>query len=90
MIPPRVRRLTQDYEKLRVRFADWPLIRLTGTVPATRARPCAFDSTSRDLATPPRRGNPPRPRPVGPRDSPGKAAWSEPFLPNKLTTLTVR
>lgn len=31
MIPPRVRRLTQDHEKLRVRFADWPLIRLTGT-----------------------------------------------------------
>ncbi|HLK68037.1 MAG TPA: ubiquitin-conjugating enzyme E2 [Bryobacteraceae bacterium] len=31
MIPPRVRRLTQDYEKLRVRFANWPLIRITGT-----------------------------------------------------------
>ena len=31
MISPRVRRLTQDYEKLRRRFADWPLIRMTGT-----------------------------------------------------------
>lgn len=31
MVSPRVRRLTQDYERLQVRFAGWPLIQLTGT-----------------------------------------------------------
>jgi ubiquitin-protein ligase len=31
MVSPRIRRLTQDYERLQARFADWPLIRLIGT-----------------------------------------------------------
>jgi ubiquitin-protein ligase len=31
MISPRVRRLSQDHERLQARFANWPLIRLTGT-----------------------------------------------------------
>ena len=30
-ISPRVRRLAQDHERLRARFANWPFIRLTGT-----------------------------------------------------------
>jgi len=31
MLSPRVRRLAQDHEILRRRFAEWPLIRMTGT-----------------------------------------------------------
>ena len=31
MISPRIRRLTQDHERLLARFANWPFIRLTGT-----------------------------------------------------------
>lgn len=31
MVSPRIRRLTQDHNRLQARFADWPLIRLTGT-----------------------------------------------------------
>src|SRR5579871_2224260 len=31
MMSPRVRRLAQDYQRLQVRFADWPPIRITGT-----------------------------------------------------------
>lgn len=31
MISPRIRRLTQDHERLQARFACWPLIQLTGT-----------------------------------------------------------
>jgi hypothetical protein len=31
MISPRIRRLTQDHERLLARFAGWPLIQLTGT-----------------------------------------------------------
>jgi hypothetical protein len=31
MISPRIRRLTRDFEKLRSRFRDWPLIGLAGT-----------------------------------------------------------
>src|ERR1041384_2604818 len=30
MVSPRIRRLTQDHERLRARFAAWPLIQLTG------------------------------------------------------------
>ncbi len=30
-LSPRIRRLKQDYDKLRARFSDWPLIQLTGT-----------------------------------------------------------
>jgi ubiquitin-protein ligase len=30
MISPRIRRLTQDHERLVARFANWPFIRLTG------------------------------------------------------------
>ncbi len=31
MLSPRVKRLNQDYELLRNRFANWPLIQITGT-----------------------------------------------------------
>lgn len=31
MLSPRVKRLNQDYELLRNRFASWPLIQITGT-----------------------------------------------------------
>ena len=31
MLAPRIRRLTQDYDRLRARFANWPAIRLAGT-----------------------------------------------------------
>lgn len=31
MLSPRIRRLTQDHERLQARFASWPLIQLTGT-----------------------------------------------------------
>jgi ubiquitin-protein ligase len=31
MLPPRIRRLTQDHEKLQRRFNEWPLIQMTGT-----------------------------------------------------------
>jgi ubiquitin-protein ligase len=31
MISPRVRRLNHDYERLQARFANWPLIQLTGS-----------------------------------------------------------
>lgn len=31
MLSPRVKRLKQDYELLRSRFANWPLIQITGT-----------------------------------------------------------
>jgi ubiquitin-protein ligase len=31
MISPRIRRLNHDYERLKARFANWPLIQLTGT-----------------------------------------------------------
>ena len=30
MMSPRVRRLKLDYERMQARFADWPLIRITG------------------------------------------------------------
>jgi len=30
-MPPRIRRLAQDHQKLLARFANWPLIRVTGT-----------------------------------------------------------
>src|SRR5437879_3598706 len=31
MISPRIRRLSQDHERLQARFANWPLIQLTGS-----------------------------------------------------------
>jgi len=31
MLSPRIRRLTQDHDRLQARFGNWPLIRITGT-----------------------------------------------------------